>query len=286
MTLAYFDCFAGASGDMLVGALLDAGVDPEAWKRELEKLSLPEPYELTVQSVRKQGFAATKMTVWLEGRPADSEPGPEPAAHAHAPHDHVHDHEEHGHAPAHSHDHAHRSLREILHLLEHSPLSASDVSLASRIFRTLGEAEAKVHGVSVSEIHFHEVGAVDAILDVVGFAIAYRMLGITEAVVSPLVTGSGLVRCAHGTMPIPVPAVLEMLQRSGAPTQDAPVTGEALTPTGAAILTTIASRYGAMPAMERITHTGYGAGSREGKIVPNLVRVVLGEAAGSPSGAG
>lgn len=293
MTIAYFDCFAGASGDMLVGALLDAGVDPEAWRRELDELALPDPYELTVQSVRKQGFAATKMTVWLGGRPADSEPMPgvTPAIHAHdhGAHDHApsHDHgHEHGHDhehEAHGHEHAHRSLREILHLLEHSPLSAADISLASRIFKTLGEAEAKVHGVPVSEIHFHEVGAVDAILDVVGFAIAYRMLGITEAVVSPLVTGSGLVRCAHGTMPIPVPAVLELLQRSGAPTQDSPVTGEALTPTGAAILTTIASRYGAMPAMERITRTGYGAGSREGKIVPNLVRVVLGEAAGNPS---
>lgn len=283
MTLAYFDCFAGASGDMLVGALLDAGLDQAAWREELSKLALPEPYELSVEAVRKQGFAAKKMTVRLHGRPADT------PAHAHGPgHAHEDAHEpSHRHGLSHAHDHAHgpphahehRALADILSLLDRSALAPEVVALASCIFRNLGEAEAKVHGLPVSEIHFHEVGATDAILDVVGFAIAYQMLGITEAVVSPLVTGSGLVHCAHGTMPVPVPAVLELLQRSGAPTREAPVSGEALTPTGAAILTTVASRYGDIPALARVTRIGYGAGTREGRIVPNLIRVILGEAA-------
>ncbi len=285
MTLAYFDCFAGASGDMLVGALLDAGVDVEAWRRELAKLELPDPYDLTVESVRKQGFAATKMTVWLGGKPADAWPeGDHEHAHGHSHghahgHDHPHDHD-HDHDHAHDHEHArghdHRSLRDILGLLERSPLPEQVVALSGRIFTRLGEAEAKVHGVPVGEIHFHEVGAVDAILDVVGFSLAYHMLGIDEAVVAPLVTGSGLVRCAHGTMPVPVPAVLELIRSSGAPTQASPVTGEALTPTGAAILTTVAARFGPMPAMQQVTRTGYGAGTREGRHVPNVLRVVLG----------
>lgn len=260
MTIAYFDCFAGASGDMLVGALLDAGVDVEAWRGELAKLNLPDAFELTVEAVRKQGFAATKMTVWLGGTPADA-PG-----------------EASGHAHDHAHGHAHRGLGEILDLLEGASLPAEVVAMSRRVFTRLGEAEAAVHGVSVSEVHFHEVGAVDAILDVVGFSLAYHMLGIEAAVVAPLVTGSGLVRCAHGVMPVPVPAVLELLRRSSAPTQASPVTGEALTPTGAAILTTIAGGFGPMPAFREITRIGYGAGTRDGAEVPNVLRVVLGEA--------
>lgn len=298
----FFDCFAGASGDMLIGALLDAGLDPERWQAELEKIALPEgSFTHSLKKVDKNGLAATKFTVYLEGHPADEPIEAEPATrHArhlhphgasygsllhhrdHGPHDQVHGHAPHGHDhpphDGHASPHAHRGLAEIAAILDRSDIAPGARDLAQRIFRNLAVAEGKVHGVAPEEVHFHEVGAVDAIVDITGFAIAFEQLGIERVVVSPLVVGSGTVRCAHGVMPVPVPAVVELLKSARAPMRASPLTGECLTPTGAAILTTVASEYAPGVAFQLVEGSGYGAGTRSQPDVPNVVRVLLGEA--------
>lgn len=287
----FFDCFAGASGDMLIGSLLDAGLDAERWQAELAKIALP-PASFThsVRKVDKNGIAATKFTVYLDGHEADVWPDegtahhlhPHGEAHAH-PHEHGHDHDlhPHGHSHAHPHEphaHEHRGLSEIADILDRSPIDPAARDLAKRIFRNLAVAEGKVHGVAPEAVHFHEVGAVDAIVDVTGFAVAYWMLGAERVVVSPLVAGSGTVRCAHGVMPVPVPAVVELLKAARAPMRPSHLTGECLTPTGAAILTTVATEYAPGVAFQVIEASGYGAGTRNQPDVPNVVRVLIGEA--------
>ena len=292
MTIAYFDCFSGASGDMLVGALIAAGADLEALRRDLAVLKL-DGVELAARRVERQGVYATKFDVVVRG---EVEGAAEEVGHAHDhghhhPHDHEHDHHHHPHDHGHHHHHdhgdhdhphhAHRTLGDVEALLQ--PLREPARSQAIAIFRRLAEAEAKVHGTTAPYVHFHEVGQDDAIADVVSVVLALEQLGVTEVHCSPLPLGHGMVRCAHGMMPVPVPAVVELM--AGFPSYDNGEAGELVTPTGAAILTTLATRFGPPPTWS-LRGVGYGAGTREGKRIPNMVRVMLGEPLAPEPGGG
>lgn len=238
MRIAYFDCFAGASGDMILGALLDAGLPLQTLKVELAKLHLSH-YDIDVKTVQKSGLAGSQALVMVD--------------------------EDH-------HRHRHRPLSHITEIIEQSDLDAAVKANSLQIFRRLAEAEARVHRSSVESIHFHEVGAMDAIIDVVGAAAGLWVLGIEKIACSPLHLGTGTVQCAHGTLPIPAPATAELVK--GKPVYSTAVQGELLTPTGAAILTTLATNFGPMPAMT-VDAVGYGAGTAE-RSIPNLLRVVIG----------
>jgi len=235
--LAYFDCFSGAAGDMILGALVAAGLSPDDLRAELANLGLTD-YELAIREVGKQGFRAVKVDVTPRTRQA------------------------------------HRHLHQIVRIIDESRLPDPVKRAALRVFNRLAEAEAKVHGIPIEKVHFHEVGAVDAIVDVVGAAIGVHLLGLTRIFCSPIPTGSGMVSCEHGLMPVPAPATAELLV--GVPIAATRETGELITPTGAAILTTLAESYGGLPAM-RIERVGYGAGSRDGQTQPNLLRLFIGE---------
>ena len=238
-TLAYFDCPSGASGDMILGALVDAGAPFEALTRELAGLGV-DGYRLECREVIKAGFRATKVDVALGG-----------------------------------HEAGHRGLREILDILESSRLAPTVRDMASRVFHRLAEAEARVHGTTPERVHFHDVGAVDAIVDVTGACIGLHLLGVDAVHVGALPVGGGFVQGPHGRMPVPGPATAELLK--GFPAVDTGIRRELVTPTGAAILTTLAAGAGAMPAM-RVTAVGYGAGTMDLE-TPNVLRLFLGEAA-------
>ncbi len=243
MKTIYFDCFSGASGDMILGALLDAGLSLGVLRKDLTTLRL-HAFRLKARRVVRGGLSATKLDVVLD-----------------------------------AHDHEHRHLGRILTIIAKSRLSARVKRDASRIFRRLAEVEAKIHGEDIEEVHFHEVGAVDAIVDVVGACVALERLGVERVVVSPLPTGRGFVDCAHGRLPVPAPATAALLV--GAPVAASDVEAELTTPTGAAILTTLADAYGSLPAMT-VERTGFGAGSRELEGRPNLLRVFIGETGETP----
>jgi hypothetical protein len=270
MTIAYFDCFSGASGDMIVGALLAAGASEARLREELAPLGLA-GVELTLHKLTRQGLVATKFDVRVRGHVEGAAPL---AGDAH-PHGHAHDHP-HGHAHDHPHDHSHahdhRTLAEVEAVLARLPAGPREQAIA--IYRRLADAEARVHGSTRDAVHFHEVGADDAIVDVAATVLCLRQLGVTEVQASALPLGSGMVRCAHSLMPVPVPAVALLV--AGVPTYDNGERGELVTPTGAAILTTLATRFGPPPAWRPTGAVGYGAGSREGERVPNLLRVMLG----------
>ncbi|MFQ5894471.1 MAG: nickel pincer cofactor biosynthesis protein LarC [Nitrospinota bacterium] len=254
MKTLYFDCLAGASGDMILGALVDLGLLAEELRRELEKFPL-RGYRLEARRVVKRGISATKMDVVLEGGGAGADHQEE---HASGPHG--------------------RHLGEILHLIGESDLDPWVKERAARAFRRLGEVEAGIHGVSVESIHFHEVGAVDSIVDVVGAFAAFRLLGAGRALASPVHTGRGWVESAHGSFPIPGPATLELMR--GAPIYSRGIERELLTPTGALLLTELADSFGPCPPM-RLERVGYGAGSWDLPI-PNVLRVLLGEEERTP----
>lgn len=245
MKLAYFDCPSGASGDMILGALVDAGCPLDALRAELAKLPL-EGVRLTTREVKKGAFRATKLDVEVD-----------PAVHRES-----------------------RSLSEILDLLELSGLPAPIKADASRIFTRLAEAEAKVHGTGVNQVRFHDVGAADAIVDVTGAVAGLGLLGVEAVHVSQLPVGGGVVEGPHGPIPIPGPGTLELLR--GFPVFDNGIRAELVTPTGAAILTTLAVSAGRMPRMT-VRAVGCGAGSMELPI-PNLLRCFVGEAATLASG--
>jgi uncharacterized protein (TIGR00299 family) protein len=246
----YLDCFAGASGDMLVGAMLDCGLDFESLRSELLKLGV-EGYELSLNRVDRSGISAAKFDVHLTA-----------AAHSH---DHHHHH--------HSHSH-HRSLSEIKKIISSSNLHERVKGRAQTIFQRIGEAESKIHGIPVESVHFHEVGAIDSIVDIVGACVAFDALKIERIISSPLHVGSGTFQCAHGTYPVPGPATAELLK--GVPIYSKDVEGELVTPTGAAIISTLAEGYGPAPMM-RIEKIGYGAGSRDYPKFPNSLRAIIGE---------
>jgi uncharacterized protein (TIGR00299 family) protein len=239
MKLAYFDCFSGISGDMTLGALVDAGCDVEHLRSELRGLQVP-GWELSAEKVWKNGMAATYVKVKTEDQQK------------------------------------HRSLSAILDILQKSKLAPQVRERAAAIFAKLGEAEARVHDVPLEKIHFHEVGAVDAIVDIVGACIGFRALGIEKFACSALNVGGGTAKMAHGILPVPAPATANLLQ--GKPTYSNSVQKELVTPTGAAIVATLCDSFGPQPPMN-VTAIGYGAGTADLEGQPNVVRIMIGEAA-------
>lgn len=236
MKIAHFDCFSGISGNMVLGALLDAGLALDRLRTELARLPLP-GYTLTAQATRRGGLRGTYVEVQVS-------------------------------------DHAHeRHLHDIERIVEGSNLPQEIKSRGASIFHRLAEAEAQVHGIAVDEVHFHEVGAVDAIVDVMGTVIGLWLLDVEKVYASPVHVGRGTVECAHGTLPVPAPATMELLR--GVPTYGRDVEAELVTPTGAAILTALTESFGAAPPMT-VHQIGYGAGSRE-LPHPNLLRVSIGQ---------
>lgn len=311
MKALYLEPFAGISGNMLLGALLDAGVPFEYLQEEFAKLHLGD-YELVFKSVNKSGIQARYFNVLLpeeqehertHGHFHDHEHEHQHDhehdhawMHAHGiahSHDHehvheencVHDHHEHGHEHHHEHEHEHvhddhthhhhehRNLHDIEEILEHSGLTEEVISKAKEVFLAIAKAEAKVHGSTIEEIHFHEVGAIDTIIDVVGNILALQYLGIEKIFTAPVNTGFGFVECAHGQMPVPAPATAELLQ--GMPHYRGTVDKEMTTPTGAALLKTLAVPVQEVPAGFTVTRIGYGAGTRDVSI-PNVLRVNIG----------
>ena len=271
--ILYFDCFNGASGDMVLGALLDAGLPLEELRRALGSLAL-EGASVSATRVLRAGVSATKFIAEEHGRNAHH-PG---HTHEHE-HGHAHDHP-HGHAPAAvAHHHAHRSLAEINALIERSALSAAGKTRAKELFHRLGEAEAAIHQMPIDKIHLHEVGALDSIIDIVGAVFAIEWFHADRIISSPLNVGGGMVQSAHGNFPVPAPATVKLLGR--APVYSSGVQSELVTPTGALLVTSYATAYGPVPSMT-IEHTGYGAGDRDLPNTPNVLRVLIGESSEQP----
>ncbi|MGH9522593.1 MAG: nickel pincer cofactor biosynthesis protein LarC [Terriglobales bacterium] len=271
--LGYIDCFSGISGDMMLGALVHAGVDAEIFRRTVQALELD--VRIDVRAVERGGIGATKVdVVTAEGQVDNAH-----VVQKHSHHDHPHDHD-HGHDHSHdhhheTHEHAHgRSLREIEKLISKAALPVAVRDLALRTFHLLGEAEATIHNIPVDEIHFHEVGAVDAIADISCAAAGCVELGVEQWLCSAINTGGGTVECAHGTLPVPAPATAELLK--GYRTYNSGVNMELVTPTGAAILRALGCRFAPMPEVE-IARIGYGAGTRDIRGLPNVVRITIGE---------
>jgi uncharacterized protein (TIGR00299 family) protein len=237
MNIAYLDCASGISGDMMLGTLVDVGVPLEQLNEAIRSLGLP-GCRLVAEEVRKKGFRATQVRVEYEQ------------------------------------EHAHRHLHHILTMIDGSRLSPRQQELAGRIFRRLAEAEARVHGTTIEKVHFHEVGAADSIADIVGTAVGWDLLGIERLVASAVPVGGGKIRIAHGEVSVPAPATAELLR--GVPVASSAVEKELTTPTGAAIVTTLAQRFGALPAM-RLERIGCGAGQRDLEEQPNLLRLMVGQ---------
>ncbi len=254
---AYFDIFSGISGNMVLGALLDLGLDYEEWKEEMKKLGLEGEYNLINEKTEKHGIGGRYFQVELV----------ENEGHGH---NHNHDHSGDGHSHEHGHSHG-RNLEDINKIIDNSGFSSNVKEKAKAIFLNLAKAEAKIHGEDINEIHFHEVGAVDAIVDIVGSVLGLEMLGIDKIYSSKLHTGTGFVNCDHGKMPVPAPATMELLE--GVAVYSEGIEAEMVTPTGAAIISTLAENFGARKEM-KIVKSGYGAGSRDLPI-PNLLRINL-----------
>jgi len=284
MRIAYLECFSGISGDMFLGALVDAGVPAEVLETTVAALDVGA--RLEISRVLRCGISATKIDVWVAGEkdlPREEFWANRGAKHRDADHGHDH-HHEHQHSPGDNaslveapvpHRH-HRGLVEIREIIRRAAISGTAKKTAITIFEALGAAEAKIHQVTLEEVHFHEVGAVDAIVDIVCAAVGTEALGVDEIVCSPLNIGGGTVQCAHGTFPVPAPATVELLKN--APVYSSGVQAELVTPTGAAIVNTLVKRFAAFPEM-RIEKSGYGAGSRAFPGLPNVVRLTVGQAA-------
>ena len=238
MRIAYLDCFAGISGDMLLGALVDAGLPLEALRGDLDKLGLAE-FQLRARKVHRHGISATKVDVVV------AEKGD------------------------------HRHLADVLEIIDRSGVPDAVKGRAGTIFERLARAEAEVHGTTMDRVHFHEVGAVDAIVDVVGAVVGLERLGVERIYASTLRLGRGLTHSAHGSIPVPAPAVVALCR--GLPTERTDIPFELVTPTGAAILTVLATEIGA-PVLMRTEQVGYGAGERDPDQVPNVLRIEIGDA--------
>ena len=308
--ILYFDCASGISGDMTLGALLDLGTDEQQFLRELEKLHL-EGYHIAIEETEKNGIRAKHVTVCVDGVPEISENvslheyghmHSEVHTHEHGHmhgetdthddghmHGQIHTHDEghihgevhthehghmHGEAHTHEHMHPHRNFADIRRIIGQSGLNENVKDLALRIFGRVAAAEAKVHGKSIEEVHFHEVGAVDSIIDIVGCAILIDMIKPDAVCASVLHEGNGFVRCQHGLLSVPVPATSEVLAAADAPLMQIDIEGELVTPTGAAIIAELAETFGTMPQM-RIEKIGWGAGTKNLSI-PNVLRVYAG----------
>ncbi len=265
MRIAYLECFAGISGDMFLGALVDAGVDPKLLHETVASLNIGATLE--IEKVDRSGINASKVRVLVNGINAETA--------ADTTHTHPHSH--------HEHHHHGRSLSVIRGMIETAPLAAAAKATAIRAFQLLGESEARIHNVPIETIHFHEVGAVDSIVDIVAGAVGTHALAADSWICSPLNVGGGTVECAHGTFPVPAPATMDLLQ--GAPTYSSGIQMELVTPTGAALVRALNCTFSPAPAM-RVDKIGYGAGSRNPKRFPNVVRLSLGDTGEAASMAG
>jgi hypothetical protein len=299
MRIAYLECFSGISGDMFLGALVDAGVPASVLEQTVAALNAGA--RLEISRVVRSGISATKVDVWVGGEKdlPREEYWKRKQNHSHEASDHEHSHE-HGHGHSHQDEHSHqheesqasrtlphehphshehgRGLTEIREIISGVAISETAKKTAIAIFEALGRAEAKIHNTSIESVHFHEVGAVDAMVDIVCAAVGAEALGVDEIICSPLNVGGGTVKCAHGTFPVPAPATVELL--AGTPVYSSGLQAELVTPTGAAIVKTLASRFAPFPEM-KIEKSGYGAGTRDFPGHPNVVRLTIGEAASS-----
>lgn len=256
MRIAYLECFAGISGDMFLGALVDAGVDPKLLHDTVASMNVGATLE--IEKVDRSGISASKVRVLVDGTSAEAA-----ANSTHSHHASHHEHHPHG-----------RSLSVIRKMIEHAPLATAARATAIRAFELLGESESKIHNVPIETIHFHEVGAVDSIVDIVAGAVGAEALAVDSWICSPLNVGGGTVECAHGIFPVPAPATMDLLQ--GVPTYSSGIQMEMVTPTGAALVRALNCTFGPAPSM-RVDKIGYGAGSRNPKRFPNVVRLSLGE---------
>lgn len=241
MRIAYFDCFAGISGDMILGALLDAGLELDSLRQELAKISLS-GWKIHARREERGGISGTRVEVGV----ADGQ--------------------------------GERALPEVLEILTRSALDDEVVKQAKAVFSRLAEAEAKVHGIQPSQVHFHEVGATDALIDVVGAVVGLKLLGVREVFASSVRLGRGFLQCRHGTLPVPAPATVELLR--DIPLQMSDIEAELVTPTGAAVISTLARAFQNSPSL-RIERIGYGVGQRELKQMPNLLRIFIGQVQGA-----
>jgi pyridinium-3,5-bisthiocarboxylic acid mononucleotide nickel chelatase len=300
MRIAYLDCFSGISGDMFLGALVDAGVPVRLLEETVAVLNLGAT--LDISRVSRSGITATKVDVVVRGakdlpreeywarkkalgdrRQARGEGEEQSPKHSHG-HSHDHEHDE-GHAQEHGHSHEHgRGLTEVKTIIARAPISQRAKEMATAAFDALGAAESKIHNSSPEKIHFHEVGAVDALVDVICGSVGAEALGVDRWACSPLNVGGGTVECAHGRFPVPAPATLELLK--GAPVYSSGAQVELVTPTGAALVRALSPEFRAFPPME-VSAVGYGAGSRELENAANVLRISVGElrtqAPGEPS---
>ncbi|MCP1494828.1 uncharacterized protein (DUF111 family) [Peribacillus frigoritolerans] len=288
MRTLYFDCFSGISGDMVIGALIDAGADPVQMEAELKKLNMDEEYNLSWGKVVKNGITSTKFDVILTSKSDQT-------------HEHIHSHEqehsheyEHSHGNSHSHEHEHslghehnhshshvphnhhgsRTYKQIVEAINEANINDSVANMSLAIFKKIGEAEGHIHGLPLEKVHFHEVGAVDSIIDIIGAAILIDQLGIESVQSSAIPTGSGHIHIDHGIYPVPAPATLEILK--GVPIASNDIRTELATPTGAAIAAVLAETFGSLPAMI-VESIGYGAGTKTFENHPNVLRVIIGE---------
>ncbi len=238
MKIVYFDCFAGISADMVLGALIDVGLNPELLKSELERLNLKSGWNLEIKKMPKGVIVGTKVEVTET-----------------------------------THQYIARPLKEIIELIDNSNLEPEIKVCTKNIFLSLGKVEADIHNTRIEEVHLHEVGSLASIIKVVGTVVGIKRLGIEEIQSSPLHIGSGFVECAHGILPLPSPATAKLL--INIPVYSLGYEGELVTPTGAAIITTLANRFGSIPLM-KIEGVGYGVGSKDLKI-PHLIRIFVGQ---------
>ncbi len=250
LKIAYFDCFSGISGDMTLGAFVDAGLDAGLLRNQLAQLHL-HGYEISTEKVKRAGINGTKVRVVI----------PPEHHHTHVSHDKHH-------------HHSHLKFSDIQSIIEKSPLHHEIKSDSVKIFRRLAMVEAKVHNTTIEEVHFHEVGAIDSIIDIVGSVIAIKHMGIEKIYFSPVPTGCGYTTCEHGTFPVPAPATAELLKNQLL--KSVAIEKELTTPTGAAIITTMGEGLRTNPEM-KILQIGYGAGTHDNPNIPNLLRIFIGE---------
>ncbi|MGN7296996.1 LarC family nickel insertion protein [Ferdinandcohnia sp. SAFN-114] len=318
MKTLYFDCFSGISGDMVIGALLDAGADPQILVQELKKLQFEDEYELEWKKVVKNGITSTKFDVILKNDDSNHTHGHQhdhehtydhhhEHDHNHHSHEHHHEHDhnhshnhdhhhehehnhdhhhehdhhhhshDHHHEHGHSHDHhhhSHRSYKDIVKMIEQSELAPEVKETSLKIFRKIGEAEGLIHGLPLDKVHFHEVGAVDSIIDIVGAAILLHQLEVSTIKSSSVPVGTGKINIDHGIYPVPAPATLEILK--GVPIEQSDIRFELTTPTGAGIVSVLTEEFCSFPSM-KVTTIGYGAGTKTFKDRPNVLRVIIGE---------
>lgn len=257
MKVLYFDCFSGISGDMTVGALVDLGVDPKIIEQELKKLNLEDDYDLQWEKVVKKGIAATKMNVILTNQ----------TEHQHD-HNHPHDH------PHNHHINDHRHYETIVQLILDTELSESVKQMSLSIFERIAKSEARIHNLPLEKVHFHEVGAIDSIVDIIATAVAIDQLKPDKIVSSSIPTGSGKIRIDHGIYPVPAPATLEILR--DVPLLESDIAFELTTPTGAGIIAALVDDFGTIPSMQ-VRQIGYGAGTKDFTDRPNVLRILFGE---------